>query len=234
VKKAVKKVAKKKKVVKKLKAKLRGRPAKKKILTEEEAKKVAVKDLKAKALILPKKLPHTAWTVLASEMSKANPTNPRVASGMVEASAKYKSLSPAELEHYNHTANLNKAANETTYKQWVESHTPEQIRVANLARAQLRTKDPLHTWRAIHDDRIPKRPSNPMFLFYKERYASGDLKGIALGDNARLLAKEWAALAPSDKKTYENQATTDRQRYAQEYKTVFHRDPKFVAKEKAA
>lgn len=87
-----------KKVVKKLKPKLRGRPAKKKILTEEEAKKVAVKDLKAKALILPKKLPHTAWTVLASEMSKANPTNPRVASGMVEASAKYKSLSPAELE----------------------------------------------------------------------------------------------------------------------------------------
>jgi hypothetical protein len=86
------------------------------------------------------------------------------------------------------------------YKQWVESHTPEQIRVANLARTQLRTKDPLHKWRAIHDDRIPKRPSSPMFFFCKERYASGDLKGIALGDNARLLAKEWAALAPSDKK----------------------------------
>ena len=86
------------------------------------------------------------------------------------------------------------------YKQWVESHTPEQIRVANLARTQLRTKDPLHKWRAIHDDRIPKRPSSPMFFFCKERYASGDLKGIALVDNARLLAREWAALSPSDKK----------------------------------
>jgi len=98
VKKAVKKVAKKKKVVKKLKPKLKARPPKKKILTEEEAKKAVVKDLKAKALILPKRLPRTAWTVLATEFSKANPTNPRVASAMVEASAKYKSLSPAELE----------------------------------------------------------------------------------------------------------------------------------------
>jgi hypothetical protein len=97
-KKAVKKVAKKKKVVKKLKPKLKGRTPKKKILTEEEAKKVVVKDLKVKALTLPKKLPQTAWTVLASEMSKAKPTDPRVVSGMVEASAKYKSLSPAELE----------------------------------------------------------------------------------------------------------------------------------------
>jgi len=95
-KKAVKKAV--KKVVKKLKPKLKARPPKKKILTEEEAKKAVVKDLKAKALILPKRLPRTAWTVLATEFSKANPTNPRVASAMVEASAKYKSLSPAELE----------------------------------------------------------------------------------------------------------------------------------------
>jgi hypothetical protein len=98
VKKTVKKAAKKKKVVKKLKPKIKGRSPKKKILTEEEAKKVVVKDLKAKALILPKRLPRTAWTVLASEFSKANPTNPRVGTAMVEASAKYKSLSPAELE----------------------------------------------------------------------------------------------------------------------------------------
>lgn len=103
-------------------------------------------------------------------------------------------------QHYNHVANQNKAANEIAYKQWVESHTPEQIRVANNARAQLRTKDPLHTWKSIHDDRFPKRPGHPMMFFAKERYASGDLKGIALGDNARLVAREWAALSPSDKK----------------------------------
>jgi len=39
-----------------------------------------------------------------------------------------------------------------------------------------------------------------MMVFAKERYASGDLKGIPLGDNAKLVAREWAALSPSEKK----------------------------------
>lgn len=96
VKKPLKKVAKKKKAVKKLKAKPRGRP--KKVLTEEEAKKAVLKDLKAKALSLPKKLPQTAWVVFAAEESKANRTDPRGGSALVEAAAKYKSFSPTELE----------------------------------------------------------------------------------------------------------------------------------------
>ncbi|KAN0117406.1 hypothetical protein V8E51_003383 [Hyaloscypha variabilis] len=233
VKKPVKKLA-KKKVVKKLKAKPKGRP--KKILTPEEAKKAAarqvVKEQKAKALSPPKNLPQTAWTVLASEWAKAHPEGKP--SPLIGASAKYKSLSPAELEQYNHVANQNKAANAIAYKQWVESHTPEQIRLANNARTQLRTKDPLHTWKPIHDDRRPKRPSTPMVFFAKERYASGDLKGIPLGDNSRLVSREWAALSPSDRKAYEDLAIADRQRYAQEFKTVFHRDPDFIAKQKAA
>jgi hypothetical protein len=97
VKKPVKKLA-KKKVVKKLKAKPKGRP--KKILTPEEAKKAAarqvVKEQKAKALSPPKNLPQTAWTVLASEWAKAHPEGKP--SPLIGASAKYKSLSPAELE----------------------------------------------------------------------------------------------------------------------------------------
>jgi hypothetical protein len=64
----------------------------------------------------------------------------------------------------------------------------------------LKKKDPLHTWRPIPDDRIPKRPITPMFFFTKEKYASGDMKGIKLPDIARLVAKEWAALPPSDRK----------------------------------
>jgi hypothetical protein len=39
-----------------------------------------------------------------------------------------------------------------------------------------------------------------MVFFAKERYASGDLKGIPLGDNSRLVSREWAALSPSDRK----------------------------------
>jgi hypothetical protein len=213
VKKPVKKVAKKKKVVKKLKAKPRGRP--RKIPTEEEKKKAALKVLKATALSPPKQKPQTAWTVLAAESAKANPSA-QLGSEMKAASTKYKSLTPAELEvlgpfldclnwlthaqHYNHLANVNRDANGAAYKQWVESHTPEQIRVANNARLQLKLKDPIHTWRQIHDDRIPKRPSSPMLFFMKERHASGDFKGIGLAENSRLMSREWAALSPSERK----------------------------------
>jgi hypothetical protein len=33
---------------------------------------------------------------------------------------------------------------------------------------------------------------------------------------------------------YEDLAAADKQRYTQEFKTVFHRDPKFVSRQKAA
>lgn len=93
-KKPAKKVA-RKKAVKKAKPKTR-KPVKK-ILTEEQAKKVAVKDLKAKALSPPKQKPSTAWSVLVSEYVKEHAAAGS-GSGMKEASSKYKILSPTELE----------------------------------------------------------------------------------------------------------------------------------------
>lgn len=77
---------------------------KKKVLTAEEKKKAVaakaekvekakVKAFKAAVLIPPKALPQTAFTVVLSELGKA-------AHGIqgAEASAKFKSLSPSELE----------------------------------------------------------------------------------------------------------------------------------------
>jgi len=229
-KKAVKKPT-KKKATPKPKPKVR-KPVKK-VLTEEQKQKVVLKELKAKALSPPKKKPQNAWTVLASQYAKENGPN-MSSGGMKEAAAKYKSLSPEQLESYNHIANQNKAANEIALKQWIESHTPEQIRVANNARLQLKRKDPGHTWTAIQDARIPKRPRQAMSFFVKERHASGDLKGIGLAENGRLVAKEWTSLSPSERKTYEDLAIADKQRYAQEFKTVFHRDPELVRSAKAA
>jgi hypothetical protein len=213
VKKPAKKVA-RKKAVKKPKPKPR-KPAKK-ILTEEQARKVAVKDLKAKALSPPKQKPISAWTVLAAEYAKEHASS-MPSTGWKDASAKYKGLGPAELEvnrsilssyftsltivqSYNHIANQNKAANEVALKQWIESHTPEQIRLANNARRQLKTKDPRHYWPQIQDHRQPKHPRAALNFFLKERFASGDLKGISMSENGRLVAKEFAALSPSERK----------------------------------
>jgi hypothetical protein len=101
-KKPVKKVAKKKtKAVKKLKPKPAGRP-RTKILTEEERKKAVVKALKAQALAIPKKLPWTAWMVFNTENARANPVSiANAGPKMTDASNRYKSMSPAELEVIN-------------------------------------------------------------------------------------------------------------------------------------
>lgn len=113
------------------------------------------------------------------------------------------------MQHYNHTANANRAANETAYRDWVEQHTPEQIRRANAARATLRrklasgkskTKRFGHGLSAIKDDRQVKRPTNAFFKFNTERQSSGDLKNIRLGEAVKLVKGEWDALTSGERK----------------------------------
>jgi len=105
------------------------------------------------------------------------------------------------LQSYNHTANQNKAANETAYREWTESHTPEKIRIANNARRLLKRKTgKTNSWPLISDARQPKRPLTPYLLFSLGRHSSGDFKGIDLKDAVGMLAKEWAALPASERK----------------------------------
>src|SRR5690242_15247223 len=95
-------------------------------------------------------------------------------------------------QHYNHLANEQTAAKRAEYQAWVRSYTPDQIRIANNARALLRKKLgrsaktnswPAHTHK-IHDDRQVSKASTPYLLFFQERWASGDFKGIKAGDAA--------------------------------------------------
>ena len=89
----------KKKVAKKTKPKAK-KPVKK-VLTEEQKLKAALKDLKTKALSLPKGKPSTAWAVLLAEYVQANANGGNAASYSAAASSKYKSLSADELEVRN-------------------------------------------------------------------------------------------------------------------------------------
>jgi hypothetical protein len=108
-----KKAAPKKKVVKKVvkkKTKPKAKPVKKvkKVLTEEQKSKLAatkarahLKELKEQALSPPLHTSVSAWQVLLTEVSKRpQPAGQKGDIGSVskEASAKFKSLTPAELE----------------------------------------------------------------------------------------------------------------------------------------
>jgi hypothetical protein len=52
----------------------------------------------------------------------------------------------------------------------------------------------------IDDPRIPKRPLPAYILFVKERYTSGDFKGISPVEAAKILAQEYKALSESERK----------------------------------
>jgi hypothetical protein len=86
----------------------------------------------------------------------------------------------------------------------VRSHTPDQIRIANNARNQLRKKlaarkgRPAYTEKLIDDRRV--RPPNAYNIFFIERYATGDMKGIKVTEAAKLIASEWKVLSEAEKK----------------------------------
>ncbi|KAH8799441.1 hypothetical protein F5884DRAFT_812076 [Xylogone sp. PMI_703] len=195
--------------------------AKKRIQEEQKEKlqakkeKEEIKKLKETALLSePKPIADSAWGIVFTEHVKAKATKGSKIDGTPakEASEKYKSLSANDSEQYNSRANQNKAANVAALKQWVESYTPNQVRLANNAR-KLLAKRTGKKYPIISDERAPKRPCSAYFFYTADRWAAGDMKGIQL--------KRIAADSVVMKQIYENKAAADKERYKQEYKKVF-------------
>ncbi|KIX95597.1 uncharacterized protein Z520_08717 [Fonsecaea multimorphosa CBS 102226] len=217
------------------KAKPKGRKPLSKSALVQKARK-AQADLKTAALLQePKKLPATPWLlVLAEEAKKGG----RPATAVSPAAAeKLRNLTLEEREQYNHEANENKAENERAYKKWVQSHSPLEIRLANNARRQLTKKAKAagkkKHYRPIQDDRSVRRPGTAYLFFLKARNDSGDLRGMTVSERGKLVGQEWKNLSSSEKKTYEDQAQADKNRYLEEYKTVYGEDAPLTKKKKS-
>ncbi|KAF2472001.1 uncharacterized protein BDR25DRAFT_221485 [Lindgomyces ingoldianus] len=201
----------------------------KKSLTPGEKEKATIKELKAKALREPSNGQHmSAWMVFSGEAVKGK-TGGNLTGSVKDAAARFKNLTPAEKEHYNHLANERAAAQQAEYKRWVLSHTPEQIRIANLARLNLRRrvpttagkrKYPPHTSK-IKDDRQVKRPSSAYLRFATERNTSGDMKSIAKSEVMKLIGNEWNALSASEKQKYEDAYTAEKQAFRRDYEKTY-------------
>ena len=225
VKKAVKRKPKRKVAAK---PKPKAKP-KKKILTPKGKERAAkqkqiaeLKALKAAALTPPKHKAITAWNVLLHEtMAKKTMTAGGIGLVTKEASAKFKALTAEELEvrdefpnqspiiltifsqHYNHIANQNKAEYEIEYKKFIDSHKPDEIRLANNARAQLAKKGRKNGSTkpsSLRDPRIPRQPRSAWVFFTKDRWSSGDLKGMKVPEAAPLISREWKDMSPTQRK----------------------------------
>ncbi|KAF2856236.1 hypothetical protein T440DRAFT_383814, partial [Plenodomus tracheiphilus IPT5] len=195
----------------------------KKPLTEEAKLKVEIAALRKTALKVPvSRASLSGYNAYIQEHSpKGSGHESAVIRGNIAALAKsFKELTPAEVEHYNHLAIQKTAAKRAEYKAWVESYTPDEIRLANNARRLLRKKlvntrkggRPSHTDPLV-DERVPKKPSSAYVKFSADRFASGDFKGISIAESAKLIASEWKALRTDEKEKYKSSYAADRKRF---------------------
>ena len=101
-------------------------------------------------------------------------------------------------QHYNQQAKQDIEAKAVAYKAWIVSHTPEQIRIANIARSSLKRRFGLKNDRLI-DERTPAK-SSAYILFVTDRLTSGEFSGITQTERVKLVSNEWKALNPAEKK----------------------------------
>lgn len=126
------------------------------------------------------------------------------------------------------------------YKRWISSHSPNEIRLANLARAQLRRQYPTQKgkWAELSDERRPKRPTTAYLNFGIDRQSSGDFANIKVTERSKLISQEWKALSQNEKdvrvkflcsfiscadvlQKYQRLFEQDRQRYEEEQIQVY-------------
>ncbi|KDN71141.1 putative HMG box protein [Colletotrichum sublineola] len=120
-------------------------------------------------------------------------------------------------------ADENKLINNANYKAWVESHTPQAVAQANLARLHLRKARGRAIPAPIRDDRQPTRPPNAYMLFVKSRWASGDFADLPLLEASSRIGEEWKGLSESRKGTFRDLAKAESDRYARESLNVLGR-----------
>ncbi|RAH60934.1 HMG box protein [Aspergillus piperis CBS 112811] len=218
------------------------KPRAKKVLTDEQkaAKKEAkeksdlrqlVKQLKAASLTPPKRLTnHFTLTMLSKlEEVKKEGKGLKGKEAFKEAADRAKNISEAEREQFVATAATNKEAYEKEYKEWLDSHSPLEIKQANDARrrlAQIQNKK----FFPLHDPRLVKR-SKIAYLFYaEERHQAGDLKHMPIPERGVRIAEEWRGMTAAEKQKYVRLQEVDADRYAREYKVVYGEDPPYVGK----
>ena len=111
-----------------------------------------------------------------------------------------------------------------TYNRWVSSHSPDEIREANNARRALSkiAKEPkpagrksrlvAHRIYPIKDDRLVKRPITSYSAYIRDRWASGDFRGVTVSEASKAIGREWKSLSRDEAKVSSTMAEFFRSR----------------------
>ncbi|KAI4792278.1 hypothetical protein E4T44_12828, partial [Aureobasidium sp. EXF-8845] len=190
---------------------------------KEAKKKEDVKILQAQALSPPRYRQLNIWSVYIKENTTAKKNSGPVSQFIKQLADDFKDLSSREREHYNHLVNEHNAKSLREFQEWLNAHTPTQIKEANAVRSRLRKLLAVKKskYAPIKDDRLVKRPSSSFFQYHKERFNSGDFRGVTTMDASKDIAAEYRALSASEKKKYEDLSAKDLERYLKEHLEVY-------------
>ncbi|KAL4893902.1 hypothetical protein BDV59DRAFT_176409 [Aspergillus ambiguus] len=221
--KATKKKAKKPKAPKK-----RGLTEKQKEAKKARELRQLIKDLKVAALEPPKKLSENYWNLaVMSKLAEAQQTSQKGSEAFKAATELAKAISAEEKEKFTSIAASNKQSNAAAYDHWIKSHTPLQIKDANLARRRL-AKYTKSSVPQLRDDRLVKRPRTAFVHYFVERTEGGDFKHMAAKDITSRVTEEWRGMTDYEKEKYRRLQESDKERYLREYREVYGEDPASV------
>ena len=102
------------------------------------------------------------------------------------------------IQKFVDAAAANKEAHQEEYEKWINSHTPLEIKQANLARrrlAQIQNKK----FFPIHDPRLVKRAKVGYLFYAEERHQAGDLKHMTIPERGVRIAEEWRGMTDAEK-----------------------------------
>jgi len=194
---------------------------KKKPLTDEQKAKLKLRALKERALLKeqPAKLPVSTWNIFLTknlkELLNKDP-KPEFAEAIRQLSAEHRALPEHEKEKLELESQKNKTANEINLRNWIDSHTVQEIREANTARNLLKRRHSSPVKSHLPDARFPKARLTAYMAYVKSRYTTGEFEGLTSKDRLAKISTEWKALSPERRKPYEEISETDGARYRNE------------------
>jgi hypothetical protein len=209
---------------------------------KQAKKKEEIKLLKAQALAPPKYRQINIWAIYVRENLTAQTNNGPVTSQIKALAQDFKNITSREREHYNHLVNEHNAKSLREFQEWLNAHTPAQIKEANAVRTRLRRNlaDKKSQYQPIKDDRLVKKPSSSYLLYHSERITSGDFRGVKTPAASKDISVEYKALSASEKKVrldvpaclphsitdyhsqkYEDLAAKDFERYVKQHLEVY-------------
>ncbi|KAH8177493.1 hypothetical protein LIA77_02575 [Sarocladium implicatum] len=187
----------KKKAVKKVAVK---KP--KKVLTQEEKDAAKLKEWKKLALLKePKGEPSNAWLLYVARNQKSRPGT----DAQKEVARGYHDLSATEMSDLQAEADANKTANKNLMLQWIESHTPERIALANEARSALSKAGKKRS--PIEDHRLPRSHIRSGFNFYLADALEGRARDQQMFTE---VAKNWSSMSQEEKRPFNEMAEAEK------------------------